>query len=351
MNNSLDLAFCVDSTGSMSQYIAQVQTNVRSIVEQIMASEKVDIRMGLVRYRDFTDDFVTRTHPFTNSIATMKGYVDEMSAKGGGDGPEAVASGLNALLELDWRKDSTKIVVFIADAPPHGLESSGDSYPNGGPDGVDPFVASRQLVAREIIVYSVGCEPAINSYACARDFMKAVADMSGGKYISLAQANLLPQIIVGGAREELNLEKISAEVEKEVERLKSTEKFEREEELYAKVASNMQARGVQTTQLQVDDVVGKDAFENTSAFVAATCLGVAKKELLDRVLMPLARPAQQVEAKGMVPPPASSSRLRSKAPQSALSPPQQTAQTSSAPISQEQIQRLVQRKAKTQAYK
>lgn len=60
-----------------------------------------------------------------------------------------------------------------------GLEQSGDSYPNGGPDKIDPFEAARNLVKNEIIVYSVGCEPAINGYKFARDFMKSIADMSG----------------------------------------------------------------------------------------------------------------------------------------------------------------------------
>jgi hypothetical protein len=42
-------------------------------------------------------------------------------AAGGGDGPEAVTSGLAATLtDLEWRKDAAKMVVLIADAPPHG---------------------------------------------------------------------------------------------------------------------------------------------------------------------------------------------------------------------------------------
>jgi hypothetical protein len=44
------------------------------------------------------------------------------AAAGGGDGPEAVTSGLAATLtDLEWRKDAAKMVVLIADAPPHGM--------------------------------------------------------------------------------------------------------------------------------------------------------------------------------------------------------------------------------------
>ena len=42
-------------------------------------------------------------------------------AAGGGDGPEAVTAGMAAALtELHWRRESAKMVILIADAPPHG---------------------------------------------------------------------------------------------------------------------------------------------------------------------------------------------------------------------------------------
>ena len=48
-------------------------------------------------------------------------------AAGGGDGPEAVTAGMvGALTELEWRRGAAKMVVLIADAPPHG-ELSGES--------------------------------------------------------------------------------------------------------------------------------------------------------------------------------------------------------------------------------
>ena len=43
------------------------------------------------------------------------------TAKGGGDGPEAVTAGMAAsLTNLQWRRNAAKMVVLIADAPPHG---------------------------------------------------------------------------------------------------------------------------------------------------------------------------------------------------------------------------------------
>jgi len=42
----------MDCTGSMGPYIESARNNIRSIVEEIVVSEKSDVRMALVEYRD-----------------------------------------------------------------------------------------------------------------------------------------------------------------------------------------------------------------------------------------------------------------------------------------------------------
>lgn len=42
----------MDCTSSMGPYIASALENIRSIVEEIVVSEKSDIHLGLVEYRD-----------------------------------------------------------------------------------------------------------------------------------------------------------------------------------------------------------------------------------------------------------------------------------------------------------
>lgn len=53
----------MDCTGSMGSYIASATGNIRSIVEEIVVSEKSDIRLALIEYRD---------HPPQVSQYTMK---------------------------------------------------------------------------------------------------------------------------------------------------------------------------------------------------------------------------------------------------------------------------------------
>ena len=98
---------------------------------------------------------------------------------------QAVAAGMYDVLHLDYRKEATKICVLIADAPPHGLEQSGDNYPNGDPEGRDPIKIAREMAELGIVVYTVGCEPALGGYTFARDFMRAVADITGGQNCAL----------------------------------------------------------------------------------------------------------------------------------------------------------------------
>lgn len=42
----------MDCTGSMGSYIESARENIRSIVEEIVTSEKSDIQLALVEYRD-----------------------------------------------------------------------------------------------------------------------------------------------------------------------------------------------------------------------------------------------------------------------------------------------------------
>jgi hypothetical protein len=219
----------------------------------------------------------------------MRTYVDGMRASGGGDGPEAVTAGLHQALNMNWRKEATKISVLIADAPPHGLEPSGDGFPNGDPDGHDPLVILKAMAAQAITCYAVGCEPALGSYRFARDFMCTVAEITGGQAIALDSANALPSLIMGASAEALNLQKIVREVQEEVRATLEAEgvtglteealadHYERED-FHAKVATNLRSKGIRTKQMQN---VGESRLAGkwTHQLSHATSLKSAKEEI------------------------------------------------------------------------
>ena len=87
------------------------------------------MRVGLIAFRDHPPQdhtFITKVHPFTSDISQVRRDLSALYATGGGDGPEAVTAGLAAALMMNWRPHASKMVVLIADAPPHGIGEYGD---------------------------------------------------------------------------------------------------------------------------------------------------------------------------------------------------------------------------------
>jgi hypothetical protein len=116
----LDVLFLLDTTGSMGDELAQLQNNILGISSQINALN-VDVRYGLVTYRDRGDIYITRNYDFTPDVATFQASLSSERADGGGDEPESVNEALhNAIQNVSWRGgDTVKLVFLVADAPPH----------------------------------------------------------------------------------------------------------------------------------------------------------------------------------------------------------------------------------------
>lgn len=121
--NKLDIVFLLDATGSMSDEIRQLQDNILAISEQLDDQySQVDIRYGLVHYRDISDAYVVAYEDFTDDVGQFQSDLNDVVAGGGGDTPEELDTGLNwALNSLSWRNDgdTIKLVFVVADAPPH----------------------------------------------------------------------------------------------------------------------------------------------------------------------------------------------------------------------------------------
>ena len=116
----LDLAVVVDVTGSMSDELRYLQSELSAIVDALNRRHRgLDIRVGFTFYRDQGDEFVTRTFPFDSDIEAAKRKIAAQSANGGGDYPEAMQDALIRAANQDWRDDAVKTLLLVADAPPH----------------------------------------------------------------------------------------------------------------------------------------------------------------------------------------------------------------------------------------
>ncbi|QTN22883.1 VWA domain-containing protein [Rhizobacter sp. AJA081-3] len=125
----LDLVFMVDATGSMGDEIAKLKSSMRAMSQQIsQLPGQPDICYGLVAYRDRGDAFLMRTHDFTDELGAFQNVLARVQAGGGGDTPEALNEALHETVHgLSWRTDATRLVVLVADAPPH-LDYGGPQY-------------------------------------------------------------------------------------------------------------------------------------------------------------------------------------------------------------------------------
>ncbi|MDM8529402.1 vWA domain-containing protein [Anaerolineales bacterium HSG24] len=118
----LDLLFLIDATGSMDDEISKVQDTVFDVTARIDALPgQPQVHYGMVTYRDRDDSFVSRTYPFTPDVRKFADNLDTVYADGGGDYPESLNEALHkSISDMSWRQsDTIKLVVLIADAPPH----------------------------------------------------------------------------------------------------------------------------------------------------------------------------------------------------------------------------------------
>lgn len=146
----LDVAFVIDTTGSMGDEIDRLKKTLDLIHFRLAHLDPAaDVRFGLVEYKDRGDDFVTRRIPFTSDVETFRASLANLRAYGGGDEPEDVQAGLEeALHRLQWRDEqAVKVAFLIGDAPPHLDYGEQFTY-------VD---AMHEAAQRGIKIAAVGC--------------------------------------------------------------------------------------------------------------------------------------------------------------------------------------------------
>jgi hypothetical protein len=119
----LDLALVVDVTGSMSDELRFLQSELTSIVDSLNRKHRgLDIQVGFTFYRDKGDAFVTRTFALDRNITAGKRRIAQQLARGGGDYEEAMQEAMIRAANQPWRKDAVKSLLLVADAPPHNQD-------------------------------------------------------------------------------------------------------------------------------------------------------------------------------------------------------------------------------------
>ena len=169
----VDLALVIDTTGSMGDELEYIKAELGSLLASLRADyPKLDIRWGLVLYRDSTDTYVTRRVDFTRDFEEFSASLAGERASGGGDAPEAVHAAFRVAQTLQWRDASAagRVLVHIADAPPHTQH-------------VAETLAAVDVLRRDgTAIYPVAGSGVDET---AEFTMRTSALMSGGQYVFL----------------------------------------------------------------------------------------------------------------------------------------------------------------------
>ena len=173
----VEVVFCLDTTGSMGGLIEGAKQKIWSISNRIVQGEPTpDLYIGLVGYRDYGDQYVTRVHPLDDDLDSVYENLMSFQADGGGDTPEHVNRALHdAVHSISWSRDNDtlKLVFLVGDCPPHMDYEDGFHYKK----------ILRDAVSQDIIVNTIQC----GDYHETTPFWRNIARLGEGEYAAIAQ--------------------------------------------------------------------------------------------------------------------------------------------------------------------
>jgi uncharacterized protein YegL len=173
----VEVAFVLDTTGSMSGLIDGAKRKIWSIANQLASGQpRPVVRMALVAYRDRGDAYITQLHDLTDDIDAVYADLQRFTADGGGDGPESVNQALDeAVNRIAWSKDAGvyRAIFLVGDAPPHLDYQSDVPY-------AQSVARARQ---RGIVVNAVQC----GNLAETTPIWQQIASAGGGTFAAISQ--------------------------------------------------------------------------------------------------------------------------------------------------------------------
>ncbi len=175
-----DIVFVLDVTNSMQWAIDDLKNGIGKFAESLLKA-RVDFRLGLVTFQDLSNPGETveviqfKGGPFTADPSWFRDEVSKLKASGGGDIPESSLEGVAAACNLPFRKNATKLLLLITDAPPKVA----------GNTAMAVLQSARRVQDASIdSVHVVGLRFDKDVYA---PMLTAGADKAGGKWFDLKE--------------------------------------------------------------------------------------------------------------------------------------------------------------------
>ena len=122
----LDMVIAFDTTGSMYRYIASVKQHVKNLIPTLF-KQNPNLKIGIVAFGDYCDmpskdrfGNAYQVCELTNDENKLIKFITKAQNTSGGDGDEFYELVIKKIVEeTNWRENSTKAVLLIADAEPH----------------------------------------------------------------------------------------------------------------------------------------------------------------------------------------------------------------------------------------
>ncbi len=170
----IEVAFVLDTTGSMSNLIAGAKRKIWSIASKIATGRPTpELRVGLVGYRDRGDAYLTQRFDLTDDLDAMYEHLQAFRADGGGDTPEHVGQALGeAVKHFSWSQDkrTLKMIFVVGDAPPQTYG-----------DGWNYKEWAKRAIHRGIMVNTIRCGSSDATGVAFRE----IANLADGQFISV----------------------------------------------------------------------------------------------------------------------------------------------------------------------
>lgn len=183
---TIDVAFVLDTTGSMSEEINALRDTLEK-VSKSLSSLGIQPRVGLVEYKDRSDAFVTRTHQMTTDVSGLQGRISALAAQGGGDTPEHVNEAVRvAVRTLKFKPQSiARLVFLIGDAPPHLDYANDEGY----------VTAMQEANHSGIQIFSIA---ASGMDALGQVVFRQLSQYTGGTHMFVLRGGAGPASVGGG---------------------------------------------------------------------------------------------------------------------------------------------------------
>lgn len=189
---ALDVVMMFDTTGSMYGFLEEVRRELSRLALEIHDSVP-NARVGVIAYGDYCDTYVTKVLDLTDNFNDVRHFVRSVEATGGGDFPEAVEEALYRANKLNWRIGSSRAVVLVGDAPPHGVEDSIYRY--------DYRAEAKALGQMGVRIYATEC----GANESTERVFRWLSKQTNGTYLKLENILDLVDLLIGICMKEVGL--------------------------------------------------------------------------------------------------------------------------------------------------